>query len=153
MTEERARHEREIGVSADRYDYSVNAIKHASPTPSATATERLSRMRLGDEYGATLLHYAIFANSPAIIALLLARGADPRDRTNSGALNALGGLKAEVEAMVRDRIERFMTEQQFVRREEFDAVQAMAATARAEQEKLAARVAELERLLAAKPPA
>ncbi len=66
-----------------------------------------------------------------------------------GALSALGSLKQEVEATVRDRLERFMAEGNFVRREEFDVVQAMAATARAEQEKLAARVAELERALAA----
>ena len=66
-----------------------------------------------------------------------------------GALSALGSLKQEVEATVRDRLERFMAEGNFVRREEFDVVQAMAAAARAEQEKLAARVAELERTLAA----
>ncbi len=64
-----------------------------------------------------------------------------------GALSALGGLKQEVEALVRDRIERLMTEGNFVRREEFDAVQAMASTARAEQERLSARVAELEKIL------
>ena len=67
-----------------------------------------------------------------------------------GALSALGGLKQEMEAMMRDRFERFMAEANFVRREEFDVVQAMAATARAEQEKLAARVTELEQLLKAK---
>jgi BMFP domain-containing protein YqiC len=67
-----------------------------------------------------------------------------------GALSALSGLKQEVEAMVRDRMERFMADGNFVRREEFDVVQAMAAAARAEQEKLAARVAELEKALAAK---
>ncbi len=65
-----------------------------------------------------------------------------------GALSALGSLKQEVEAMVRDRLERFMAEGNFVRREEFDVVQAMAAAARAEQEKLAVRVAELERAVA-----
>ena len=67
-----------------------------------------------------------------------------------GALSALGGLKQEIETMVRDRFERFMAEGNFVRREEFDAVQAMAAAARSEQEKLAARVAELEKILARK---
>ncbi len=67
-----------------------------------------------------------------------------------GALSAIGGLKQEIEAMARDRFERFMAEANFVRREEFDVVQAMAAAARAEQEKLAARVAELERALGAK---
>lgn len=67
-----------------------------------------------------------------------------------GALSALGGLKQEVEAMVRDRFERFMAEGNFVRREEFDAVQAMASQARVEQEKLLARVAALEEALAKK---
>ncbi len=66
-----------------------------------------------------------------------------------GALSALGSMKQEVEAMVRDRLERFMAEGNFVRREEFDVVQAMAAAARTEQEKLAVRVAELERALSA----
>jgi BMFP domain-containing protein YqiC len=65
-----------------------------------------------------------------------------------GALSALGGLKQEIETMMRDRFERFMAEGNFVRREEFDVVQAMAAAARVEQEKQAARIAELERLLA-----
>jgi BMFP domain-containing protein YqiC len=67
-----------------------------------------------------------------------------------GALSALGGLKQEIEAMIRDRFERLMAEANFVRREEFDVVQAMAATARAEQEKLAARLAELESKLVGK---
>ncbi len=65
-----------------------------------------------------------------------------------GALSALGSLKQEIEAMVRDRFERTMAEANFVRREEFDAVQAMAATARAEQEKLSARLDAIERSLA-----
>ena len=67
-----------------------------------------------------------------------------------GALSALGGLKQEIEATVRDRLERFMADGNFVRREEFDAVQAMAAAARMEQEKLNARVAALEAELAAR---
>ena len=75
---------------------------------------------------------------------------DDLAKVAGGAVSTLGGLKQEIEAMVRDRFERFMAEGNFVRREEFDVVQAMAATARAEQEKLAARVAELERLLAAR---
>jgi len=75
---------------------------------------------------------------------------DDLAKVAGGALSALGGLKQEIEAMVRDRFERFMAEGNFVRREEFDVVQAMASAARAEQEKLAARVAELERQLASK---
>ncbi len=68
-------------------------------------------------------------------------------RVAGGALGALSSLKDEIEAMVRDRMERFMADGAFVRREEFDVVRAMAAEARAEQERLAARVAELEAAL------
>ena len=71
-------------------------------------------------------------------------------RVAGGALSALGSLKDEIEAMVRDRMERFMSEGNFVRRDEFDVVRAMAAEARAEQERLMKRVAELERLLGEK---
>ena len=64
-----------------------------------------------------------------------------------GALSALSSLKDEMEAMVRDRVERFMAQSNFVSREEFDAVRAMAAQARIDQELLAARVAALEQKL------
>jgi len=75
---------------------------------------------------------------------------DDLARVAGGALGALSSLKDEIEAMVRDRMERFMSEGNFVRRDEFDVVRAMAAEARAEQERLAKRVAELEQLLAKK---
>lgn len=72
-------------------------------------------------------------------------------RVAGGALGALTSLKDEIEAMVRDRMERFMADGNFVRREEFDVVRAMAAEARAEQERLAARVAALEAALQKSP--
>ena len=75
---------------------------------------------------------------------------DDLARVAGGALGALTSLKDEIEAMVRDRMERFMSDGNFVRRDEFDVVRAMAAEARADQERLAQRVAELERLLAEK---
>jgi len=73
---------------------------------------------------------------------------DDLARVAGGALSALTSVKDEIEAMIRDRFERFMTDGNFVRREEFDVVRAMAAEARAEQERLARRVAELEAALA-----
>jgi len=73
---------------------------------------------------------------------------DDLARVAGGALGALTSLKEEIEAMVRDRMERFMSEGNFVRRDEFDVVRAMVAEARAEQERLAKRVTELERALA-----
>ena len=69
---------------------------------------------------------------------------DDLARVASGALGALTGVRDEVETRMREQFERILARMNLVRREEFDAVQAMAAKARAEQEALAARVAELE---------
>jgi BMFP domain-containing protein YqiC len=65
-------------------------------------------------------------------------------RVATGALGALTGVRDELETRMRDQFERILSRMNLVRREEFDAVQAMAAKARAEQEALEARVAELE---------
>lgn len=69
-------------------------------------------------------------------------------RVAGGALGALSGLKAEIEALIRQQMERLTSGMDLVPRDEFDAVAAMAAKARQEQEALAARVAILEARLA-----
>lgn len=69
-----------------------------------------------------------------------------------GALGALASLKQEMETMVKERMERFMADNNMVPREEFEAVKAMASEARAEQERLAARVAALEAALKQSKP-
>ncbi|NKB46097.1 MAG: accessory factor UbiK family protein [Alphaproteobacteria bacterium] len=61
-----------------------------------------------------------------------------------GALGALGSLKQEIESLVKQRVDRFMTDHDLVSREEFEAVKAMASEARAEQERISARLAALE---------
>ena len=75
---------------------------------------------------------------------------DDLAKVAGGALSALGSLKQEIEAMIRDRLERTMADASFVRREEFDAVKEMASAARLENEKLAQRIADLEKALQAK---
>jgi hypothetical protein len=62
----------------------------------------------------------------------------------SGAMNTLGGLREEIETRVRERLERVAADMDLVTREEFDAVRAMAAKARSEQEEFAGRLARLE---------
>ena len=69
---------------------------------------------------------------------------DDLTRVASGALSAFTGMREEVEARLRDQFQRILDRMNLVRREEFDAVSAMAAKARAEQERLGARVAALE---------
>ncbi len=73
---------------------------------------------------------------------------DDLARVANGAVTTLVGIKDEVEAIVRTQLERLLAEMEMVPREEFDAVKEMAANARAEQEKLEKRVAELEAKLA-----
>jgi len=65
-------------------------------------------------------------------------------RFASGAFNAFGAFKSEFESQMRQQLESLLARMKLVTREEFEAVQAMAAKAREEQEALAKRVAALE---------
>jgi BMFP domain-containing protein YqiC len=81
---------------------------------------------------------------------------DDLARVAAGAVGALAGVRRELEARLKEQFEGVLASLELVTREEFDAVQAMAAKARAEQEAMAARLQELERRLAAleaAPPA
>ena len=69
---------------------------------------------------------------------------DDLARVATGALGALSGMREDLEGRLRDQFERILGRMNLVRREEFDAVQAMAAKARAAQEALEQRVALLE---------
>ena len=69
-------------------------------------------------------------------------------RVANGAVGALSGVRADIEARVRDQLERILAGMDLVSREEFEAVKAMAAKARGEQEELLRRVALLESALA-----
>jgi BMFP domain-containing protein YqiC len=61
-----------------------------------------------------------------------------------GALGALTGLRQEIEARIREQLDRLVNSMDLVTREEFEAVKAMAAKARSEQERLHARLVALE---------
>jgi hypothetical protein len=65
-------------------------------------------------------------------------------RVAGGAVGALSGVRGEIEARVRDQLERVLAGMDVVSREEFEAVKAMAAKARGEQEELLRRIAALE---------
>lgn len=61
--------------------------------------------------------------------------------------NAMGvaqGAKTEAETAMKGLMDRWLADRDFVTREEFDAVRAMAQKAREENEALAARLAALE---------
>lgn len=69
---------------------------------------------------------------------------DQLARMMTDAAGAAEGVKREVEGLMRSQGERFLRDMDVVSREEFEAVKAMAEKARAENEKLAQRVAALE---------
>ncbi|MCC5970116.1 MAG: accessory factor UbiK family protein [Pararhodobacter sp.] len=63
------------------------------------------------------------------------------------ATNAMGvaqGARAEAETAMKSLMDRWLADRDFVTREEFDAVRAMAQKAREENEALKARLAALE---------
>jgi BMFP domain-containing protein YqiC len=60
------------------------------------------------------------------------------------AAGAAQGMRREVENIVKAQGERFLADMDVVKREEFEAVKAMAEKAREENERLAARLAALE---------
>jgi BMFP domain-containing protein YqiC len=65
-------------------------------------------------------------------------------RVAAGAAGAITGVRGEVESRVRDQLERLLAGMDLVSREEFEAVKAMVAKAREEQELLLRRIEELE---------
>jgi BMFP domain-containing protein YqiC len=65
-----------------------------------------------------------------------------------GAISALAGLREEVEAIVRARVDETIRRLELVRREELDAITELAARARAGQEAAQTRLTALEARLA-----
>lgn len=66
-----------------------------------------------------------------------------------GAISALAGLREEAEAMMRARLDDLIQRLDLVRREELDAIQQLAANARAGQEAAEAKATALETRLTA----
>jgi hypothetical protein len=68
------------------------------------------------------------------------------------AAGAAQSVRTEVDTFMRQRLEKLVADMDFVPREEFEAVKAMASKARSENERLEARIAELEARLAPAQP-
>jgi BMFP domain-containing protein YqiC len=66
-----------------------------------------------------------------------------------GAISALAGLREELEAIVKARVDETIRRLELVRREELEATTELAANARAGQEAAEQRVAALEARVAA----
>jgi BMFP domain-containing protein YqiC len=69
---------------------------------------------------------------------------DDLSQLMTNAMGVAQGAKDEAETAMKGWIDRWMADRNFVTREEFDAVRAMAQKAREENEALKARIAALE---------
>lgn len=78
---------------------------------------------------------------------------DEMARLVNDAAGVAQGVRREAETVMKAQMERFLRDMDLVKREEFDAVKDLAAVARAETERLSARIEALEAALAAKAPA
>ena len=76
---------------------------------------------------------------------------DDISRLMTDAAGIASGARREAETLARTQLERLMSGMDIVSREEFEAVREMAVLARNQNDKLEARIAELEAKLAAKP--
>jgi BMFP domain-containing protein YqiC len=77
---------------------------------------------------------------------------DDLARLAGGALNSAGAVREEIEARIRHKLESLLSGMNLVARDEFEAVKAMAAKARAENEELAERLTRLEAAAAERAP-
>lgn len=73
---------------------------------------------------------------------------DDMSQLMTNAMGVAQGAKTEAETAMKGFVDRWMADRDFVTREEFDAVKAMAVKAREENTALAARIAALEEALA-----
>ncbi len=69
----------------------------------------------------------------------------------SNAMGVAQGARTEAEAAFKSLLDRWLADRDFVTREEFDAVRAMAQKAREENAALEARIAALEAVERGKP--
>jgi len=78
---------------------------------------------------------------------------DDMARLASGAMGTVFGLREEFEAQVRQQVEKILQRFDFVTREEFDTMSAIAQDAKIEVEELQDRLARLEKQMAPAKPA
>lgn len=73
---------------------------------------------------------------------------DGLSKLMTDAMGVAQGVKKEADTMLKSQVERLLRDVDVVSRDEFEAVKEMAANARDENERLAARIAALEAKLA-----
>ena len=76
---------------------------------------------------------------------------DDLAKVATGAVGALSGAREQIRAEIKSQINKFVVEMDFVPREDFEIVEAVAREARLQSQRLEARVIDLEERLGIKP--
>lgn len=76
---------------------------------------------------------------------------DEMAKLMTNAAGAAQGVRREVDTLIQAQLERVLNNMELVKREEFEAVKAMAQKAREENDVLSARISTLEAKLGAAP--
>lgn len=69
---------------------------------------------------------------------------DDLAKVASGAASSFSGIRGDLDNLIQRQLERLLADMDMVSRDEFEVVKSMAAKARAENDELSKRVAELE---------
>jgi BMFP domain-containing protein YqiC len=88
------------------------------------------------------------ADSRSLRVQTQTRFLDDLAKVAASALGGMSSMRQEIEGRIREQFARLLSGMELVNREEFDAVKAMAAEGRMEQERLRSRLAQLEAELA-----
>jgi BMFP domain-containing protein YqiC len=110
-----------------------------------------ARFSLQCEGAATTSNETVFLTRGVKMSTGPNRILDEFAKLMTDAAGAAQGVRREFETAFRGQAERILNSMDLVQREEFEAVREMALKARAENEKLAARIDALEARLADKP--
>ena len=68
----------------------------------------------------------------------------------TGAVGALSGVREQIRSEIKSQLNRFIVEMDFVPREDFETVEAVAREARLQAQRLEARIIDLEKKLGVK---
>jgi BMFP domain-containing protein YqiC len=94
--------------------------------------------------------HPMFAGTEDAMPETKSRLADDFARLFNDAAGLAGGVRREIDTLIRSQLDRLLSTMDVVTREEFEAAKGMAAKAREENEALARRISELEARLEAR---
>jgi BMFP domain-containing protein YqiC len=118
--------------------------------PKALKLER-RRLLASTGFRPHVIAFGVIVRAEARMTQTSNRLFDEMARLMNDAAGVAEGVRREIQTLVQSQAERILRDMDVVTREEFEAVKEMAAKAREENERLAAKLAEVENKLGSEP--